>query len=39
MRGDFMFSDIGLMILDFVVNLFIIKEGEVLICLMYYLVD
>lgn len=34
-----MFSDTGLMTLDSVVNLSIIKEGEVLICLMYYLVD
>lgn len=34
-----MFNDTGFMILAFLENLSTIKEGEVLICLIYYLVD
>lgn len=37
MRDDS--SDTGLMILAFLINLSVIKEGEVLVCLMHYLLD
>lgn len=37
MRNDS--NDTGLMILAFLINLSVIKEGEALVCLMHYLLD